>query len=374
MLENFREEHGISRRIYLTGILAVFAAVFLVASFSGYTWYLNNVISDPLNEDAEFPKESFDILWNEMDVEQSEKLGERNLKDIEKPRFTKRLLIGGTGMLDFAIVGGKFFGAVQSQNGSISEVTGRSVNICRKAEERPDIYCDRSSRYANIYSTMYKGWMTLGLNMGSLEKFYRNETAVKHLNAYIKRAEFYDSYLDPEGFEIKPVESVYYSSNSGLYLIGDSNSSLRVNGEIVDTENKGYLSYANTTIPLGENNVSRGNYSVELKVHRRIPKVGYSPDRGLGIVSDKGKHQYYPRARILGEEIDRTVNVENSSTYYKVGEEPEKVVFIGENQNVSYFLPKDQSSNWYRGKATGMTEKEYNKFFIPELFDEEESP
>jgi len=192
-------------------------------------------LAHPINQEADYPKDAFQSLYDDHEVKGTNL--KVSLKDVSGPKLEKRLRVSRSGLRDSAMVGGEVLAALQQSNGTSAEYTGRNIVLkCDSDQNRDDSLtsCKRDTPYPATFSTLYKGWLDLALAMegGNIADIYRNKTARKSLTNYIKRAKFYDSYLMPQ-FEMKPLEAVYYTSNSGLYIIGQGDEPVYIDGKKV---------------------------------------------------------------------------------------------------------------------------------------------
>lgn len=345
----------------------------LVVLVFGFSFALNsyvNSLADPVNEDAPYSEEVFESLYSELNQsetfgEQAQRISGRDLRNLSGGRLEKRLLVSGTGLVDLAVSGGDVFAAFPED--SDTPIVKGYTQVLRCPDDSYESSRNRciQSEYPASFSRSNKGWMNLGLAMGGLNNLYGNETAMSSFENYVERSRFYDSYL-MEGFEMRPLESVYYSSDSGLYVLGEGDSSVYVDGEKLNGSKSRYIFHSNISLDTGYHNVSKGGFSVQLPVYGYRPEYDWDKENGeLSIAGTENRSIFFDKAIVYGNNWSETLRLGKNLTSLETQDKIEKIEFVNENMsmNVTHGLnqfSKDERPQ--RGQAFGMSEEEYEKF------------
>lgn len=296
-------EKPVKALIILSGLVVLASAILQI--WSSQTVDQINSMSRDLN-DAERPEKAYDAFIDHVvDANTTDTERSRIERKAEGDTLTSRLKFSGKMLLDIAIAGGYVFEALEG-NASNTSKTGSYLAHCKIKDFRGS-RCG-TQKNVPVATLTAAGWMELGKTMGGLESLWENETAVKHFNNYIERAEYYDSRLRKGGFELKPVEMAFYTDR-GLYMIGSLEENITIDNRTVDTQVKGNLLYADTDLDVGTYRIEADSQTFDLKIVPKIPDYGVSEDRFL-IEGD----QQYTRAILNGTKGVKTIELEPNKT------------------------------------------------------------
>jgi hypothetical protein len=337
-------------------------AVLLYGAGIGLTAYLNGM-ADPVNEEAELPGISFQSLFQKYGNNETE-IPEDGVKSLEGKRLEKRLHVAGTGLADSSATGEEVFSRFRGGNLSQPEYTGSvAVMNCGTSQSSQGLHytCDRDTEYPATFTSVYKGWLGLATNMGVLNQLQDPETR-DTVSSYIERANFYDTYLVP-GFEMKPIETAFYSSDSGLYIVGSGDSEIKVNGEPVNATGPQNLRYIDKRLETGYHEISRGNYTVEMPVYGYLPGFGRQANR-YAFTGSANRTLFFDKAVVEGDGWSREVQLGENRTSTDIPGQPRRVVFSKGNFTVpvSTGYSDETDERPQSGEAFGMTKKEYSRF------------
>ncbi len=326
----------------------------------GYMWYANSM-AEPVNEDVYYPEAAFQPLYESYE----EELPKERLKNLEGTRIEKRSKISNIALLDSAVIGGKVVDVLQGEDESTDlKYQGyATVNRCGSVGAEQDDYECRNTSAPAAFSTMYKGWMLLAKYSGDLDTLYENQTVRKRFLDYVDRATFYDSYLLPD-YEMKPVEIVMYSSNSGLHIIGEDNSPVSVNGEKVNVTGSGDWSRANISLKPGYHTIRRDNFSIEMPVHGYKPNFGVASGEEFQIEGAENRSLYFRKAIIEGDNWSREVSLGENALELDLSGEPNQIRFVRGNFTVTEKVGSNSEDDIrpLNGEALGMKKEEYQRF------------
>ncbi|MFB6204209.1 MAG: hypothetical protein ABEJ75_01045 [Candidatus Nanohaloarchaea archaeon] len=332
----------------------LFLVLLFYLSGAGLSLYINRM-ADPVNQDAEYPEAAFETFYEQNDLEKRIS----SPGEITGSRLEKRLKVAGRGLLDATLTGGYVSSALQA-NESLPDFQGSVSVVCSGLSSRVKGACKRDTKYPATFSVLYKGWLNLGKHLGAIDELYRNDTARQRFTNYTLRAEFYDSYLIPGGFQMKPVEAVYYSSDSGLNVIGSGHHPLYVDGEEVAYEKKATWIHAELNLSTGYHVIRRGNFSLRLPVHGGLPDYEMGDEFRLSAYGDQ--EFYFDRVVLQGKNWSRETDLEGENVSVEVPKKPATATFVRDGFNVTVATRDVEDSRPQHGEAFGMTEKEYRRF------------
>ncbi|MFB6208021.1 MAG: hypothetical protein ABEJ69_01595 [Candidatus Nanohaloarchaea archaeon] len=343
-----------------TAVTVLSVALLVYALGTGTSLYINRM-ADPVNQDAEYPGNAFQDFYARMHFSNREALLEQgSVKDIKGSRLEKRLTMAQVGLIDAAKTGEHVFTALQHNDSGMPELRGSVSVACSELSPRVRDACKRDTKYPATFSVLYKGWLNLGKQLGSIDELYRNDTARQKFTNYTVRAEFYDSYLIPGGFQMKPVEAAYYSSDSGLNVIGSGHHKLYVDGEEVEYEKKATWIHSDVKLSAGYHVVRRGNFSLRLPVHGGLPD--YTMDDKFRLSAYGDQEFYFNKVVLQGKNWSKEAVLEGKNISIKVPAPPETATFVRDGFNVTVATKDVEDSRPQHGEAFGMTEKEYRHF------------
>lgn len=329
-------------------------------------------LADPINQEADYPENAFQSLYDDYEGKGTNL--KVSLKDVSGSNIEKRLRVSSIGLMDSAMVGREVIAALQQSNRTSAEYTGRKIVLkCDSDQDYEDSLtsCKRDIPYPATFSTLYKGWLDLALAMegGNIADIYRNETARKSLTNYIKRAKFYDSYLIPQ-FEMKPLEAVYYTSNSGLYIIGQGDEPVYIDGEKVvydytNTSKKADWRYIDVRLQPGYHKIRKDDFGVQMPVYGSKPKFAARSNRSFVIVGSENKSAFFKRVVIEGENWSEEFEWTGDQIQTELPGKPNYVSFVRGNFSVTEAVNKgsvEEHKRTLNGEAFGMNEEEYGRF------------
>lgn len=350
--------------------VVVFVMLFYGLSY-GFIIYAD-YLADPINQEADYPEDAFQSLYDGYEVKGTNL--KVNLKDVSGSNLEKRLRVSSIGLMDSAMVGGEVIAALQQSNGTSAEYTGRKTVLkCDSDQDYQDSLtsCKRDTPYPATFSTLYKGWLDLALAMegGNIADIYRNKTARKSLTNYIKRAKFYDSYLMSQ-FEMKPLEAVYYTSNSGLYIIGQGDEPVYIDGkkvvyDYINTSKKANWRYIDVRLQPGYHEIRKDDFSVQMPVYGSKPKFAARSNRSFVIVGSENKSAFFKKVVIEGENWSEDFEWKGDQIRPELPGKPNYVSFVRGNFSVTEAVNKggvEEDKRTMNGEAFGMSEEEYDRF------------
>jgi hypothetical protein len=365
-------------------ILIILSGLFVLASTAIHLWSGHavneiNSMSRDLN-DAERPNKAYsNFIDHVVDVNTTEKEKARIQKKLEGETLASRLRFSEKMMLDVAIAGGYFFDALQGNNSNISKEARYYVRCSKSPDYQKS--CEKEKNLP-IATMIAAGWMEFGADIGGLKAFWSNETAVKEFNNYIERAEYYDQRLRKGGYELRPVESAFYTDR-GLFMIGSLKENLTIDNKTVRPKRKGKLMYADLELGADVYRVEASSQAFDLKVVHEVPDLATHKGKFM-VEVDEGR---YSRAvlnssngtEFLELEANRTMETTKipSDTYVEEGKfenstryRPFTVKLISPEVNVTLRegKPEEKSLDQYDLYAYGMSEEEYRK--TQEIFDD----
>lgn len=358
---------------YLKKLIIVFIG-FLILFYGlsyGFIIYAD-YLADPINQEADYPDNAFQSLYDDYEVRGTNlKVG---LKDVSGSNLEKRLRVSSIGLMDSAMVGGEIIAALQQSNGTSTKYIGRNIVLkCGSDRDYEDSFtsCRRDTLYPATFSTLYKGWLDLALAMegANIADIYRNETARKTLTNYIKRAKFYDSYLMPQ-FEMKPLEAVYYTSNSGLYIIGQGDEPVYIDGkkivyDYINTSKKADWRYIDVRLQPGYHEIRKDGFSVQMPVYGSKPKFATRSNGSFVIVGFENKSAFFKGVVIEGENWSEEFEWTGDQIQPELPGKPNYVSFVRGNFSVTEAVNKggvEEHKRTLNGEAFGMSEEEYDRF------------
>lgn len=343
--------------------------IFLYGAGYGLSWYANS-LSDPVNEDANYPDEAFQTLYDDIDGKESD-LMKKNMENLRGSNFQKRIEVSGNGLLDVAITGGQVIDSLQKSNSTRNIYTGnKKVTMCgNNTIDSSYVKCRSNTTYPAAFSAIYKGWMDLALNNGNVRNINRNETTRKVFTDYIERARFYDSYLNTD-FKMRPIESVHYSSDSGLYLIGEGTEPIYVDGDKVSVDDfngsgDGEIIHIDIELDPGYHTIRKNNFSLRVPVHGYKPNVGVNDEGQLYFDLEENESSYFRRAIVQGSNFSKEIKLNNRDNIeVNLSAKPRKVSFIRENFTIteSVNVTDREDSRPLKGEGLGMTKEEWRSF------------
>lgn len=345
--------------LVLLGVILV-SGIFFYGFSQGLIFYIDSMVS-PVNEDSEYPTEAFERPYP------GEKEGSSvdwQVKNLKGSSFEKRMKIGRIAIRDFGTSGKYVLKALQGK-GTVSKRKGRiHVSSCvLDSFQTSHEACKRETRYPGGFTLIYKGWLKGATQTGSLEKLYVNDTAREVLNRYTERSTYYDSYLNPNGFEMKPLEAVYYTDNSGLHIIGSGEEELYIDGEKVNTDRNGNWAVADVKLDSGYHELRRGNFSLQMPVYGFIPEWSVTEQK-LKIASTPiARDNFFDSVHLLGLEDSIEVELDKGRQEVSIPDKPQALKFVKENFSVKFDANFESNSEMpMNGEVFGMTEKEYKRF------------
>ncbi|MFB6181122.1 MAG: hypothetical protein ABEJ93_04550 [Candidatus Nanohalobium sp.] len=367
----YLKEKATSRKyvkIFSTGILTVLVMFFAVTQ--GLSFYVDSMV-DPVNEDAVYPEKAFEPIYEKAEgpdpdevVKAKNHFLKGGLNDVSESTLEKRLTVSGMGLLDAALTAGPVSKAFQEVNrSSLPQYRGRVIVIqCEESQMRDFslIKC-RDLKYPAGFSAIYKGWMKRGMAVGTLENLVENRTARKKFNRYIKRATYYDSYLI-EDFRFSPVEAVYYSSDSGLYLIGSGSRPVFVDGGKINVTEYGSIFHADISLSPGYHTVRRADSSVKLPVYGFRPEYEVYDNGTFEVEGYGNRSVFFQKIVLNGDGWKKEVMLGRESVRTQVPGNVTEVKYVKGNFSLTYEKPGSTSSRPMGGEAFGMTKQEYQRF------------
>lgn len=341
----------------------LFLVLLSVGISQASVFYLNSMV-DPVNQDAEFPEQSFENLSEKIDREDKD----FSIRDPKGTVLEKRLKLSGTGLIDVAVAGGNFFEALNSSKNTVEKLGRKKVSACKtsKVFHGEIVKCSRDIEYQPRFSKMYKGWFEIILFSGELDEVYRNKTARKTVLNYIKRADYYDSYLIPGGYQPKPIEAAYYSSRSGLHILGSSDKPLYVDGEKVNLTGDSFWQRANLNLSTGPHSLRRANFTMSLPVYENRLNSAIAEDGKLLIEGvEENSSRFFETATIEGTNRTIKLNLTENTSKVKAPEGLNSITYRKGNFSVKVRIEKASDKEIVRpmrGEAFGMSRKEYLEF------------
>lgn len=230
--------------------LLIAASAFLLPDLA--VFYINNQVVDPVNTDAEFPSEEFE--GTNLYGPEGQKLEPVEIMRSDSGRLEKRLKIAGAGLIDLRRSGSA---VLEATRGPVSNPDRIGINTSPEGCQQ---IAGCGKGYSPAYSQIPGGWFSILTETGNMHEFYRNDTLREKFNDYAYRAEFYDSYLNPDGYEMREIEAAYYSSKSGVYVVGASDQPIQIDGMKVETETHGTLHHAEIALDSGSYTVRRRRF------------------------------------------------------------------------------------------------------------------
>lgn len=330
--------------------LLIAASAFLLPDLA--VFYINNQMVDPVNTDAEFPSEEFE--GTNLYGPEGQKLEPVEIMRSDSGSLEKRLKIAGTGLFDTAEAGSEVF-EVAGDFGKDPEYLG--TNTSPEGCKQP-YGCENG--YPNVFSDMYTLWLSQLTERGNIGDLYDKDSAREEFIDFTRRAEFYDSYLDPDGYEMREIEAAYYSSKSGLFVVGSGNSTLSVDGEKIKTETEGALHHSQIELETGIYKVRRGDSDLELAVHPKIRDFMVEEEEVL--VLEAVKETRYREIEVYYEDEIRDFDLNRSEISIPLGDEPQRLSFVGDIE-VNRSLDEEEPEYEPIDKlASGMSREEYRRF------------
>lgn len=348
----------------LSLVLVLIAAVYGLSY--GLNLYINNM-SEPVNEDAHYPEEAFQQLYENYDPEKT-RLPEGNLRNLSGSNLEKRLRISGIGLIDTARAGGEVIEAIQQDNSTKPKYSGRiEVSKCNSESKKDSFtFCRENTSYPAGFSKTYKGWLILANSIGSIDVIQQNETINNEFSDFVERATFYDSYL-VKGFNQKPIESAHYSSKSGLYLVGSEGGPVYVDGEKISSENvsnRGNFRNIDVKLEPGFHKIRKDDFSLRMPVYGFKPEFAERSNGTFVIEGSENESVFFNKIVVEGNNWSREYNLTEDRIILEASKEPVYVSFVRGNFTVTEAVEERfaEDERPLSGVSFGMSENEFEEF------------
>lgn len=342
-------------------LLSLLALIYLTGSIT--TLYLTEYLPDSVNGNTEYNENAFETIDDPASNYSSQEI--QDITSNDENTLQKRLTVSATALIDTSVYGRELLNYTQRPKEEKSSLRGSSIvrDNCSISDIRVE---NCSGKYPNVFTNQYINWLNLAVSDDQVKISIHDNESYELLSNYIDRAEFYDSYLDPTEYTNKELEAVFYSERNGLIVVGSGSEDLFVNGNKVDTVEEGKLIHANLTLGKGKHNISRGDESTDLPVHRAKPAYFYNESQSTLEVSKLYEKPFFSNMTIYGDGFRKKVEIDSGSTQtINIPDRPKKLKFIDSKVEVNETIKSEQTEFKDIDKLTfGMTEKEYKRFKV----------
>lgn len=299
---------------------------------------------------ADKPDEAFQTLEQEVEI------NNRLEGNITGKDLSARIKLARRGLYDLSVTSRVLLDSMQANSSAEGKMEGLYIDSCPDSFNLQDTCVEKEYPYFTSYAA---AWMSLGQEFRGLDNLRNDSKAWNFFGDYIERSEYYDTRLMDKEFALEPLQIVQYT-DTGLYIVGRGERTLRIGNHSMLLEGDNPLSYANVSLGAGEHILRRGSQRIVLKIAPDLPDYGVNGEGDLVISNDS----IYSAVNLTGTNGtvmralgNRTVKIDVPSNFSKDSYRPYEATFISDKVNVSITLGEvrpgiDQEMMYFFGMDT----------------------
>ena len=308
------------RRQKLVAAVLFIPLAVLFAGTIGVNLYVDWV-SPPLNE-AEYPEEAFEGLHDRLlEEDRFEKKPRKHIgPEALGNGFESRAQVSKYALLtDVVSTFGVFYDPTLSTEPSYP--IGFWSSGCRGKKSFSDIIgCQEE---VHSYGHIAAGDIRLATVAGDLSSHYKNSTITKTTENLWKRGDYYGETLETGDMPTL----LAYQEGRGLYIITEKVEGLKIDGERVETSERGVWHHADVDLETGYHQVMLNGKNITFNVYYPV-RHAKTRDGRLKVADLENA---YSSLKIETSKGTKTVQLESNLTSTRLEQDNANLTFIGEN-------------------------------------------